>query len=315
MTINFFKPAEIFRTFCKHFSLDEDCFLSLLNTIDPVHDSAFSIVQGMNIDLLTSIDDCEIVCRHITTCADGLASIRSSGLLTLDKMLSSDTALSRFLKHYEIVISPLEHKLSLKNREYRIVGWNERCPSCPFGRTSEEICRFGSCDYGQKMTLLHTKLYHDKSEVEAYVSGSDESMLEDYTSILDGPEILYTIGGIINAIYPRNDPCYLQNAWSKQRGMKRYILEFPVPLNAIDIDLRRKEKYCDSIEWYKHAGFSNEDYKQQHVPSEFYKNKMIIEVFFNAWFSNHIRKNDYCQVLPTYFISPDSIIEHKAIDM
>lgn len=96
---------------CKHFSLDDSCFQSILKSIDPVHDSALDFAQKLGVNLLTDTSDCDVVCRHITTCSDNLSSIMTYGLLPLIQMLSSDTQLKTFLKKYGIEIQPSNYKM------------------------------------------------------------------------------------------------------------------------------------------------------------------------------------------------------------
>ena len=311
MLISFFETEKMVPSLCKHFSLDDSCFQSILKSIDPVHDSALDFAQKLGVNLLTDTSDCDVVCRHITTCSDNLSSIMTYGLLPLIQMLSSDTQLKTFLKKYGIEIQPSNYKMIVKNHVFHINRHDERCAVCVFKPAEEVNCRI-FCDYHYKMALLHTKLYHDKGEIEAYMSGSDESMLEGYTSIIDGPEILLTVGGILNALYRKFDSSCLQQAWSKQRGMKRYILEFRVPLNALESNPGINE-YRDYTEWYDYAGFDCDDYINNRVPRDFYLNKKLMEEFYNTMFS--FCDNSYCQIIPSFHVSADRIRIHKEFSM
>ena len=129
------------------------------------------------------------------------------------------------------------------------------------------------------MALLNNKLYHDKSEVEAFISGSDEKILK-YQSVLDGPEILWTIGKIIHSVYRKTSDSFLQDQWAKQEGMKRYILEFTVPMNVIETNTDRKTRneYDYYEDWFEYVGFDESDYFNGRIPLTFYRNKKLISL-------------------------------------
>ena len=320
MVVDFFETDSFVTTLCDHFSLDELLFRDVLDSIDQIHESAIDIVKKMCINLCTSTDELEIQCRHITTSNDNLNSINAYGMLTLDQVLSQKTPLNSFLSKYGISINASEKRITLKNHSFHINGYKEPCSPCARGKSSESVSAlsvpfYDCCDFHQKMALLNTKLYHDKSEVEVYVAGSDEHMLQNYTSILDGPEILLTIGEIIGTLSKKIDPGFLQLAWSRQKGMRRYILEFSIPLNAIETntDYKYYNEYYDNSEWYEYSGFDYTDYENNRVPLQFYRNKMLIEFCFNSFFFPD--NNCYCQVLPCFHISPEMISILREIDM
>jgi len=320
MIIDFFETDCFVTTLCNHFSLDELFFRDVLHSIDQVHESAIDIVKKMCINLCANTDELEIHCRHITTSNDKLSSIKAYGMLTLDQVLCQNTPLNTFLSKYNISINASKQEFTINNQSFHINGYYEPCTPCARGKTSESFSArsvpfYDCCDFHQKMALLNTKLYHDKSEVEVYVAGSDEEMLLHYTSILDGPEILLTIGDIISTLSKKIDPDYLQLAWSKQKDMKRYILEFNIPLNAIETntDYKHYREYCDNSEWYEYYGFDYTDYENDRVPLEFYRNKMLIEFCFHSFFFPD--NNCYCQVLPCFHISPEMISVLREIDI
>lgn len=320
MVVDFFETDSFVTTLCDHFSLGELLFRNVLGSIDQVHESAIDIVKKMSINLCTSTDELEIHCRHITTSNDNLNSIKTYGMLTLDQVLCQNTPLSTFLSKFGISINASKQEFTIKNHSFHINGNNDPCTPCARGRSSNSFSAlsvpfYDCCDFHQKMALLNTKLYHDKSEVEVYVAGSDEQMLQNYTSILDGPEILLTIGEIISTLSKKIDPDFLQLAWSRQKGMKRYILEFSIPLNAIETntDYKYYSEYYDNSEWYEYSGFDYSDYENDRIPLEFFRNKKLIELCFNSLFFPY--KNCYCQVLPSFHISPEMISVIREIDM
>lgn len=316
MVFNFFDTNNIIPSLAQHFSIDLVRFNHAIEAFDSVHDSAVDIAKRLNLDLLSDTHDCNIVCRHITTSNDGLQSIKSLGLLRLDQMLAFKTPLSSFLKKYGIVVDPYEKVIILKDLQISINRYNELCSI--YKRTHEQISLLNEYSCGElhdKVSFLHSKLYHDKGEVECYISGEDITMLKNYTSITNGPEILLTIGQIVNAIWKKIDQFFLQDAWSKQQGMRRYILEFKVPLDSIETNTDRKSvnEFNDDSEWYDFAGFSADDYFGGTIPLEFFRNKMILELGIKSlYLSNH---NEYCQILPSHQISPDKISIRREISI
>ncbi len=312
MVLNFFDTDNIMSGLAQHFSIDLARFNHTIKAADSVHKSAFDIAKVLNLDLLSDTHNCNLVCRHITTSNDSLQSIMSLGLLRLDQMLALKTPLSSFLKRYGIVVDPQGKNITLKDFQITINEYNEPCSV--YKHTPEQTSLFSVYNHGDlhdRMAVLHTKLYHDKGEVECYISGEDITMLNSYTSITNGPEILMTIGQIINAKWKKTDQFFLQDAWSKQQGMRRYILEFEVPLDSIETNTNRKtkEKYHDDSDWYDYAGFSSDDYFDGLIPLEFYRNKRLLEVGVKSLFyTNH---NEYCQILPPFIITPDKISIHK----
>ena len=87
MIFDFFRPFSNISIFCKHFSITERTLLEGLSTFNPRNNTIGDFAKNMGLDLLTKTDDCEILCRHITTCADGLKSITNIGLRSLKYML------------------------------------------------------------------------------------------------------------------------------------------------------------------------------------------------------------------------------------
>ena len=308
MVMNFFDPQSVIYAFCEHFSIDNAFFHKVCLSFDSVHNSAVDFAREIGADLLVPTIDCEIICRHITTCADNLASVKKHGMLTLDRLLVNDTPLSKFLSSYGIIIDPNQSKMTIRNKRYHINGWEDSCQPCVSKHAVKILPNsFGCCDYHEKMALLHNKLYHDKGEVEVYASGSDENMLAEYTSIQYGPEVLFTIGEIIKTIIPKTKDNFLQYAWAEQSGIKRYILVFRVPLDAIETNTEHKSRTCfyDDSDWFEYSGFEADDYFEDRIPMSFFRNKLLIELAYASIFCSF--ENSYLQIIPSFQISPDRI--------
>lgn len=312
MLFNFFDKSTVKECLCSHFSIAQHLFEDEIRRFDCVHDSPCDFAKKLGIDLLTSTDNCCIVCRHITTANDNLSSIMSKGMLTLDRMLSDNTPMSLFLKKCGIEVYPEKRSMRIKDKVVEINGFDEPCNPCFRNpdNTVDKRLTYHCCEFNQEMALLNNKLYHDKSEVEAFISGSDEELL-DYQSVLNGPEILWTIGKIIHSVYQKTSESFLQDQWSKQKGMKRYILEFTVPLNAIDTNTDRKTRntYDDYKDWLDYSEFDISDYFNGIIPLTLFRNKKLIEVGLDVLFDS--ARDIYCQILPEHHISPSEIKTHR----
>lgn len=321
MVFNLFNLSTIIPSLCSHFTLSYSDVTDYFKTFDFVHETAFDFVDAFHINLLTNIVDCSIMCRHLTTSNDDLQSILENGLLTLDHVLTKDTPLNRFLSQYGISIYVKKHEMILHGNKLSISGRNDPCSPCVNNRPLGEIdSQYYCCDYHNQMFSLHNKLYHDKCEVEAYISGSDTFMLENYNSLTKGPEILFTIGRIIQSINPKVDPGFLQKAWSANKTTKLYILEFPVPLCEVETntDYKGPNDFSECSEWFVYSGFKSSDYYEDKVPKEFFINKKLLEdsirVLGHDFATFCVGKfpvdNGVCQILPKYHISPESLKIH-----
>ena len=296
MVFDFFQSSEdAINHFCKHFGINKEEFRQRLLTFDYCHQSPVILVQEFGIDLKKKTDDCEIVCRHITTCNDNLESIKKYGMLRLDEVLSQKTFLHIFLKEHGIESDPVSGSIRIGNNTFEMVGLDELPPS----RNS----------FQKHVALLHNKLYHDKSEVEMFISGSDEELLS-YDSVTDAPEILMTVDRIMGQC-TRKGCRNLQKEWAELPNMKRYILEFTIPLTALETNTDRRtfNGYQDDEEWYEVGGFSFEEYENGGIPIDFYRNKRLVEMVVDYYFGRV--SNPYGQVVPSFRINPEEIKVYK----
>ena len=312
MLFNFFDKSTVIESLCSHFLIDESWFCEVSDQYDYAYESYCDFAKKLGIDLLTSVEDCQIICRHITTANDNLLSIMSKGMLTLDRMLSENTPLNLFLIKYGIEIYPEKRSMRIKDKVVEINGFDEPCNPCFLNliNTVNKRSNFHCCEFNSKMALLNNKLYYDKSEVEAFNAGSDEELLS-YQSVLDAPEILLTIGGIIHSVFKKIPDSFFQDRWSKQENMKRYILEFPVPLNAIDTNTNNKSysMYCEYENWFEYAKFDSDDYFNDKIPLSLYRNIKLLEDGLDVLFDSTSAK--YCQILPEHHIQPSEITVYR----
>lgn len=311
MIFDFFNKSTVAESLCQHFSIDKRLFNIVVKMFDYVHESPCDFAKKLGIDLLTNTDDCQIICRHITTTNDNLNSIMTKGMLSLDRVLTEDTPLNAFLKSYGIEIDPKNRNMRIRDKVVLINGFDEPCDPCYRNSTYtiDKRKRLHCCSFNQEMAFLNNKLYHDKSEIEAFIRGSDEELLS-YQSVLNAPEILLTVGRIISSVYTNSED-FLQISWSKQKGMKRYILEFPVPVNALDTNTDQKSRsgYDEYEEWIEYSNFNSKDYYENNIPLKFYRNIKLLRVGLDVMLDYAIDK--YCQILPEYTIMPSDIKVHR----
>lgn len=318
MVFNLFDPLIVIPNLCDHFHLIESEVFSYFVHFDFVNSSALDFVKDFHIDLLSSVENTKLLCRHITTCNDDLKSITENGLLTLDQVLAQNTPLKHFLADFGIVIDVVHQVIMIHDKCCLINGWDDPCIPCVKNCSykQQQKARYDCCDYHEKMALLHNKLYHDRCEVEAYISGSDKEMLRTYQSVAEAPEILLTIGDLVQTIYAKWNPCFLHDFWKSRDGMKHYILEFAVPLCFIETNtcFENVVDYYNFSGRYDYTGFELNDYCEGRIPKEFFLNKKLLEECLHAlryiFAPYDLVENGYCQILPNYHINPETITVH-----
>lgn len=299
---NYFDSSDILDKFCRHFGIDIDETKKYLLKVDFVHTSYSKMAADLKLNLLKSTNDCSIYCKHFTTCNDDLESIMRYGLLRLDEVLIADTPLKRFLAEYNIQIDPVKKEFSYKGRVWKINVPNEQCQPC----IRNKPCGvYALCDFREQMGMLHSKLYHDKGEIEFFIGG-DEKTINGYQTIQQAPEILINVARIMKCIHSKISEYCLQNFWNRKDNWKKYLLEFYIPYEALEmnIEIKRDSYYYDCQEWLEHVGFSEDDYFDDVVPLSFYYNKHITENCLHLFFEGEPLIK-FGQLLPDYHISFD----------
>lgn len=276
IVFDYFNDVHILEKFCEHFNLNIVEVKKYLLKVDSIHTSYSEMVANLNLNLLNSIDDCGVHCKHITTCNDDLDSIKNYGLLRLDQVLTMDTPLKSFLSNYKIQIDPLKKLFAYKNHNWKINSSDEQCNPCLYHK--EPCDKITLCDFREYMGRLHSKLYQDKGEVEFFIGG-DETTIAEYQTIQEAPEILIDIAKIMKCIYPKISAYCLQAAWNKKENWKKYLMGFSIPYSWLEMNVERKSRsyYLDNCEWFKFLNYSWEDYNEDKIPLTFYINKHIAE--------------------------------------
>lgn len=251
-----------------------------------------------------------ITCRHATTIYDGLNYLRKYGLVNLKIMLEEETPLSKFLKENAISIDVDRKILVYNGEEHKILSREERCENCIFEEyqctsfLDSNLPDYKSCEYREELNVLHSKLYDDKCEIEAFIDGKI-SDIYDYESVRYSPEILITIENII--WYYDKTKSDLKNKWKNIDNNKYYILEFNVDINNFEY-VSSKEKYGSYLDIYDIAEkfeYDEYDFEEGNISSQFYKNLFILKrLVDNFIWGNDVR---YVQILPTTIIEGKSI--------
>ena len=160
--LSFKIKIECIDCFCKHFKLNySDTFVKLLE-LNHKDIPVWKLAQTFQLDLMQPTFDCEVVCRHVTTCDDQLDSIKKYGFLTLSEVLKKDTPLKKFLLKYGIEIDAEKKKMIIGEKE---VEYSDKCDKCYMNENDDKQC---FCTFHNELALLHNKLYYDKSEVEFF---------------------------------------------------------------------------------------------------------------------------------------------------
>jgi len=301
---DFLTRDKLIKNFFMHFNVeDKDRDYSWFNDNNR-NTSPFEIVKKWNINLLISTNNCHLLCRHLTTCSDNAQSIRKRGLLNLSEALVQKTDLSCFLKDNGIKIDPYKYRMKYKENWWEIKVKNFEMEGVSFNELINS--KKDDFEFNKEMNILYNKLYFDRGEIECFLRTTD-SQAQAYSLIFYCPEILITIGKIINAFDETMVENYLQTLWQKKKGYAQYYVDFKVPYCAVDMNISHKHNsyYDENENWFDYAGYTYEDYICDNIPIEFYHNKHIIENLYYSFFSNE----QLCgQILPEYKIEPDTII-------
>jgi len=212
------------------------------------------LIRDLDIDLSHRYYmDTFIRCRHMTTTDDNLSSIERFGLLDLEKTLTHETNLKRFLASREIYIDIKNKQMIYKGINYPIYYTSYEIRDIPL-TVQREYQRCGTSSilenniginqdiYHENMTRLYARLYMHDMELEAFISGELRD-IKIYSCIASAPEILRDIYLLLQSIEGHRDFNLCDN-WCEKESMYTYILEFDLPIEyltekylEIDMDL------------------------------------------------------------------------------
>lgn len=293
------------------YGLDENSILRM-NIESLCEDNPIaSFVKKANIKL-DAVDVSQVMlhCKHIMTIDDEFESIKKYGLLPLNKVLAYDTPLHNFLFEHGIDIDVDNRKLFYKGNEVDLYKYDEECKSCFYGGECKKSLWFNgepttltyknmACDFRKGISVLETKLYTDKSEIEVHLSGKLDDV-HGYSCVKYNPEILTTIEQMICKLFKESP--HLESDWRKRQAGEYYCLDFDVNIGDFEAITTRPifENYEDYFEFNKEPM-----HELYNVSSNFYGNVFILERALPILLGDS--PTVYGQLLPSIKISYNDI--------
>ena len=149
----------------KIYNASESLIEDIAETDLPIENKTAIFFERFGINIKEyDINDINIKCLHITNSIDNNYSLNKFGLVSLKKQLMGEYPLGSFLRKNGIIIDLEKRKILVNGSEKDIANYNN----------------------------LHSKLYYDCGELEAFWQGQKNAM-ENYSGIRYYPEILSTI--------------------------------------------------------------------------------------------------------------------------
>lgn len=262
-TMNLFEPCTGLTALQEIYRLP-DCMVARImnrcivrNGIDyEIPDNGVSIFleeTGIHPDTF-DVSDVKVHCKHITTAFDEGESIKTRGLLPLNRLLEEESAISSFLCENGIEVSPSRHQIQIDGHKYRIPESSKDC----------------SYDVWEIYAYLSPTLYHDHGEVEAFVSGPEDEMLT-YSTVKRYPEILETIEYTVKEI--TGNYRELGQRWMSLNPVS-LMADFDVSIKLLSYnnDTKTKHDYPDTY-WELERFFETEHNEE---PMLLWQNEWII---------------------------------------
>ena len=212
-----------------------------------------------------------------------MESFKKYGFLTLNKILSQDTPLKKFLSDRGISFDLEERKIIYNGKIIHLIKGDQECKECFYGKEcqylksifSEEESlgyRDFACPYRDSIKIIRSKLFHDKGEIEVHLSGSFKDV-HDYSEVKYNPEFLVTLENMINKLF--DEKVRLVRDWRNLTGGKYYCLEFDV--NIEDFEYITSSPQND---WFWYNQFfdlcANNYYSLEEVNKNFYGNLYLL---------------------------------------
>lgn len=210
-----------------YYEVSEDCV------------SAFLEETGIHPDTFIVTDN-YIHCKHITTAFDDGESIKKRGLLPLNILIEGDSSIYTFLKENGVEVSPSRGILQVDKKKYYIPA-------------SSRECTFDEWD---KYRFLSPRLYHDHGEIEAFISGEEQEMI-NYSTVSHCPEIISTINTTIKNI--TNTNLQLDKKWVELKP-KTYVIDFDVKISNLSYNSRQNSKKDFPDLFREYSAFFEEDH-------------------------------------------------------
>ena len=170
------------------------------------------------------VSNVRIHCRHITTAFDSGESIKSRGLVSLNKLLEGESYLRSFLAENAVVVSPSKQFIEIKGKKYKIPVTSKNCDY----NTWENFC------------MLSSSLYHDDGEVEAFVEG-EQSKILNYSTVRNHPEILNSIDYTVKKLTGAD--LDLGRKWMIRKPTT-FIADFDVAIKDLSYNNKKRSRTC-----------------------------------------------------------------------
>lgn len=286
MKINFFDRENVIESFSKLYNINEGRLIPLCFEANMQDDPDLYFIKQHPIFLDTvDIKDVELHCKHITTSIDEMKSLNKYGFLTLNKALTFETSINRFLHDRGIVFDMKNRTIFYDGKEIILVEGDEECQECFYGEECQYMKSYFSdhetlgyrdfaCPYRKAIKTTRSKLFHDKGEIEVHLSGSF-SDVHDYSEVKYNPEILNTIERMINKLF--ENKVRLVNDWRELTRRRYYCLDFDV--NIREFESITTSPYHDKFYYNQFLDFCSKDYYSlDEVNQNFYGNLYLLSV-------------------------------------
>lgn len=286
MKVNFFDRECVIESFSKLYNITVGNLIPLCFKANMQDNPELYFIKQHPVSLdMVDISDVELHCKHITTSIDRMNSLNKYGFLTLDKALTSETSINKFLNDRGVVFDVKTRRIFYDGKEIILVERDEECQECFYGTECQYMKSWFSdhetlgyrdlaCPYRKAIKITRSKLFHDKGEIEVHLSGSF-SDIHDYSEVKYNPEILNTIERMINKLF--ENKVRLVNDWRELTGRKYYCLDFDV--NIRDFEYITTSPQNDKFWYNQFLDFCSKDYYSlDGVNQNFYGNLYLLGV-------------------------------------
>lgn len=228
---------------CQHFSIDPQKLDATLKRYDCV-DDIFDIINELEINLETPIDNVKVIWYHLTTTIDGdLASFQQYGFLSLCDLLTNDTPLRQFLEqhliHFDIAKASLIYNGPNKRSFFIKLYDIDKLLSDNLDFSNLNTIDFNANDHEreiyEQINYLYSRLYEDSTDyggIEGFLWCPPHLNITDYSCIETCPEFLKAVHDLMQYIDPTRVD--LLEDWTKRT--KSVLLEVVTPLACTKLD-------------------------------------------------------------------------------
>lgn len=272
---NFFE-SDCTSELCQHFSIDPQKLDATLKRYDV--DDIFDIIDELEINLETPIDNVQVIWYHLTTTVDGeITSFHQHGFLPLRDMLTKDTALHHFLSSHHIYFDLTQQRMIFDNHQIKLCAAKDYLMANELERAIDD---------------LYTRIYEHDGEIEGFLRTSN---ILSYSCICHCPEILMRIDNILNSISYANQRDSLQSDWANEPSHSMHLLKVITPLSHTRLD---EEGFLEDIQSKNQS---------KHLSQNYLPNLHLLSMFLFRWYTDE--KAIACIIDLNYRIPSEAITE------